>query len=130
MGEFTTTVKDNFEHYVRPQENSAHYGTKWAIVSSVAGQGLLVTGGTEDFSFNAMHFSSEQLTNTAHDYELIPMKETIINIDYAQSGSGSNSCGPELIPKYQLNEKEFSWTVRIKPVFANNVNPYEEMIKR
>lgn len=130
MGEFTTTVKDNFEHYVRPQENSAHYGTKWTIVSSVAGQGLLVTSGTDDFSFNAMHFSSEQLTNTAHDYELIPMKETVLNIDYAQSGSGSNSCGPDLIPKYQLNEKEFSWTVRIKPVFANNVDPYEEMTKR
>ena len=77
-----------------------------------------------------MHFSSEQLTNTAHDYELIPMKETVLNIDYAQSGSGSNSCGPDLIPKYQLNEKEFSWTVRIKPVFANNVDPYEEMTKR
>ena len=43
-----------------------------------------------------MHFSSEQLTNTAHDYELIPLKETVLNIDYAESGSGSNFL-PDLI---------------------------------
>ncbi|MBQ8508431.1 MAG: DUF4981 domain-containing protein [Clostridia bacterium] len=130
MGEFASTVTENFEPYVRPQENSAHWGTKWAMVSSIAGQGLLATAGGEDFSFNASHYSSKQLTKTAHDYELIPQKETIFNIDYTQSGSGSNSCGPGLNPKYQLNAKEFSFTVRIKPVFANNVDPYGEMLKK
>ncbi|MCI8387413.1 MAG: DUF4981 domain-containing protein [Clostridiales bacterium] len=130
MGEFKSTVTENFEPYVRPQENCAHYGTKWAIVSSYAGQGLLVTAAGSDFSFNASHFSSKQLTETAHDYELVPQKETIFNIDYKQSGSGSNSCGPALISKYQLNEKEFNFTFRIKPVFANDVDPYKEMLKK
>ena len=130
MGEFATTVSDNFEPYVRPQENCAHYGTKWAIVSSYAGQGLLATSAGGSFSFNASHYSPEQLTKTAHDYELVPQKETIFNIDYKQSGSGSNSCGPGLAPQYQLNEKEFNFTFRLKPVFANNVDPYKEMLKK
>ena len=130
MGEFSTTATENFEPYVRPQENSAHAFTKWAMVSSIAGQGLLATAGGEDFSFNASHYSPKQLTETAHDFELVPMKETVFNVDYAQSGSGSNSCGPGLDPKYQLSEKEFSFTVRLKPVFANNVDPYAEMLKK
>lgn len=130
MGEFRTTATENFEPYVRPQENSAHCFTKWAMVSSIAGHGLLATAGGNDFSFNAMHFSSKQLTETAHDYQLVPMKETVFNIDYAQSGSGSNSCGPGLDPKYQMNAKEFSFTFRLKPVFANNVEPYAEMLKK
>ena len=130
MGEFRTTATENFEPYVRPQENSAHCFTKWAMVSSLAGHGLLATAGGNDFSFNAMHFSPKQLTETAHDYELVPMKETVFSIDYMQSGSGSNSCGPGLDPKYQLNAKEFSFTVRLKPVFANNVDPYSEMLKK
>ena len=130
MGEFRTTATENFEPYVRPQENSAHCFTKWAMVSSLAGHGLLATAGGNDFSFNAMHFSPKQLTETAHDYELVPMKETVFSIDYMQSGSGSNSCGPGLDPKYQLNAKEFSFTIRLKPVFANNVDPYSEMLKK
>lgn len=129
MGEFATTVTESFEPYVRPQENSAHFGTKWAIVSSVAGQGLLVSAGGEDFSFNAQHYTPKQLTETRHDYELKPLKETVLSVDYKQSGSGSNSCGPGLIEKYQLNEKEFSWTIRLKPVFANNVNPFDELTR-
>ena len=32
MGLFQTTVHDNFEHYVKPQENSAHVGTEWGAV--------------------------------------------------------------------------------------------------
>jgi hypothetical protein len=30
---------------------------------------------------------------------------TILFIDYRNAGIGSNSCGPELLPKYKLNEK-------------------------
>lgn len=130
MGEFKTTATENFEPYVRPQENSAHCFTKWAMVSSLAGHGLLATAGGKDFSFNASHYSPMQLTKTAHDYELVPMKETVFNLDYAQSGSGSNSCGPGLDPKYQLSAKEFSFTIRLKPVFANNTDPYAEMLHR
>ena len=130
LGDFTTTVTDEHEPYVKPQENSAHWGTKWAMVWSIAGHGLLATAGGEDFSFNASHYSPAVLTNTAHEYELVPSKETTFNIDYKQSGVGSNSCGPALLPQYQLNEKEFTFTFRLKPVFANDVDPYEEMTRK
>ncbi len=126
QGLFETTVTDHFEHYVRPQENCAHADTRWMMLSSVAGQGLLAVTTGKDFSFNCAHFTPAQLTDTAHDYELVPMKETCVNLDMIQSGIGSNSCGPGLYPHWQLSEKEFDFSVRLMPVFAHAVDPFEE----
>ncbi len=126
QGLFETTVTDHFEHYVRPQENMAHADTRWMLVSSVAGQGLLAVTTGKDFSFNCSHFTPKQLTETAHDYELVAMKETCVNLDMIQSGIGSNSCGPGLYPHWQLSEKEFDFSIRLMPVFAHAVDPFEE----
>ena len=129
QGLFETTVTDHFEHYVRPQENCAHADTRWMLVSSVAGQGLLAVTTGKDFSFNCSHFTPKQLTDTAHDYELVPMKETCVNLDMIQSGIGSNSCGPGLYPHWQLSEKEFDFSIRLMPVFAHAVDPFEEVTR-
>ena len=82
IGRFKTTVTEHFEHYVRPQENMAHIGTRWIEVYNAAGQGLLATNTEEcrDFSFNCSHFTARQLTATAHDYELVPLAETVVHI--------------------------------------------------
>ncbi len=107
---FKTTATDNFEPYVRPQENSSHYGTRFAFTGDIYGHGIvfetLYEG--EEFSFNASHFSSETLTETAHDYDLCPEDETFVCIDPFMSGIGSNSCGPALADEYRVNSKEFS----------------------
>ena len=126
QGVFETAVSSHFEPYVRPQENMAHTDTRWMLVSSVAGQGLLAVTTGEDFSFNCSHFTPEILTKTPHDYELIPLKETCVNLDKLQSGIGSNSCGPALNPRWRLSEKEFDFSVRLMPVFAHAVDPFEE----
>ena len=129
QGLFETTVSEHFEHYVRPQENMAHADTRWMMVSSVAGQGLLAVTTGKDFSFNCSHFTPKQLTETAHDYELVPMKETCVNLDMIQSGIGSNSCGPGLHPRWQLSEREFDFSIRLMPVFAHAVDPFEEVTR-
>ena len=131
MGMFETTVTEHFEHYVRPQENMAHTDTHWMEVANLAGQGLLATGadGSATFSFNCSHFTPEQLFKTAHDYELEPMAETVVHIDYMQSGIGSNSCGPKLSPALQLNEMAFGYAFRLLPVRVNDVCPFEKSVK-
>lgn len=125
LGEYKSTVTENYEPYVFPQENSSHWGCRWADVHTVAGHGFLFTS-CEPFSFNASHFSPEQLTETRHHYELKRESETTVMLDMRMDGIGSNSCGPELAEKYRFNETEFSSSVTIKPVFAAEVNPYRE----
>jgi beta-galactosidase len=124
---YKTTVTDHVEHYVRPQENMAHAETRWMEVSTAAGFGLLALNSqaTPAFSFNCSHFTPAQLTETAHDFELCPLAETVVNLDYRHSGIGSNSCGPELDEYLRINEREFTFSVRLLPVRKNDVCPFE-----
>ena len=126
--EYASTVTENYEPYVFPQENSSHWNCRWADVHTVAGHGFLFTADAP-FSFNASHYSPEQLTKKRHHYELEREPETTVIIDCRQSGIGSNSCGPALLDKYRFMEDKFTCAVRIAPVFANEVNPYDEIRK-
>ncbi|MBR5364880.1 MAG: DUF4981 domain-containing protein [Clostridia bacterium] len=128
LDEFRSTVTENYEPYVFPQENSSHWGCRWADVHTVAGHGFLFTSG-EPFSFNASHFSPEQLTEKRHHYELEREPETTVILDCRQSGIGSNSCGPQLAEEYRFQETEFTCSVTIRPVFSAEVDPYRESRK-
>lgn len=125
LGDFRTTVTENFVPYIRPQENGAHDGCRFASVSDIGGQGLFFTA--DSFSLTATHFSPEQLTAKRHHYELVPEHETTVIIDYRQAGIGSNSCGPGLLPEYQLREENISFTFRLKPVFTGDLDPWREL---
>ncbi len=124
LGIYTTTATDNFEHYIRPQENSAHADTRWVTVATAAGHGLAVTMKSAPFSFNCCRFTSEQLTVTRHDYELVPLRATVLNIDYRQTGIGSNSCGPRLSGQYRFEERAFTFAFRLTPCFVNDIDPF------
>jgi beta-galactosidase len=127
MGVYRTTATENFEPYVKPQENGAHAETKWVSVSSLIGHGICALSTARDFSFNCSHISTAQLTATAHNDELVPAKETVVNLDYRHDGIGSNSCGPGLAPKWQFAEKKFTFTVRVLPAFVEGIDPFEEI---
>ncbi len=114
MGKFTAKVEDLHEDYIKPQENGSHWGCHYVKINSDCGTGLLVLN-DEPFGFNASHYTQEELTNKMHNFELEKSGSTVLCIDYAQSGVGSNSCGPELIEKYRLNAQRFHTTMFIKP---------------
>ncbi len=126
---YRTTVTEHFEHYVRPQENMAHIETRWLEVGNAAGQALLATaaGDTASFSFNCSHFTAEQLAATPHDYELKPLSETVVHIDYRNSGVGSNSCGPQLAESYCVKESAFRFAFRLLPILRGDVCPFREV---
>ena len=123
---FESTVDDMHENYLMPQENGSHYSTEWAVVTNKLGMGLLFVG-MDDFSFNASHYTPEDLTKAMHPHELVRRDETIVHIDYMNSGVGSNSCGPELLPQYRLSQKEINFKVRIKPVFKDDICILDEV---
>ena len=110
-GVFETTVKENFVHYVRPQENGSHFGTEYLELTN--GKNTLRAEG--NFSFNLSPYSVETLEATAHDDELPARDGTYLCLDYHMSGIGSGSCGPQLNDKYKVpNKSEGTITVIIK----------------
>ena len=120
-GEFSSPVTDLHEDYIRPQENGSHYDCDYVTLSSNAGHLLperktsLTAVSGQTFSFNASVYTEEELTNKAHHYELEECGSTVLCLDYRQNGIGSNSCGPQLIEKYRLDENEFHFELRLKP---------------
>ncbi len=129
LSTFATTATDNFEHYVRPQENMAHTDNRWVEIANNAGFGLMATNtaNSNSFSFNCSHFTAEMLTKTEHDFELEPLEDTVVYLDYRHAGIGSNSCGPQLAEQWRLKEKEFNFSVRLIPVQINDVDPFEKI---
>ncbi|MBE6576896.1 MAG: DUF4981 domain-containing protein [Ruminococcaceae bacterium] len=123
---YKTTVTENYEHYIKPQENSAHFETRWMSVTDVGGNGLLALSMDKTFSFNCCHYTSKQLTETMHDYELTPIRETVVNIDYRNAGAGSAACGPKLDEKYRIDEYDFDFSFRLFPSNVNTVAPDKE----
>ena len=117
---FKSTASENIEHHIRPQESGAHYGCRYAEISSAAGHSLLF--GAKQFSLSVSHFEPHYLTGFTHDFELVPERETTVIIDYRNSGIGSGSCGPQLIPEYQVCEKEINFAFAVKPCRAGNIN--------
>ena len=110
---FQNTVSGLHEDYIRPQENGSHCGCDYVILE---GGGIQLTAvGPEPFSFNASHFTQEELTQKAHNYELEECGSTVLCLDYAQNGIGSNSCGPVLLEKYRLDDETIDFAIRIIP---------------
>ena len=129
-GVFETTVTEHFEPYIRPQENMAHTDTDWVAVSNLTGHGLYALSTGSSFSFNCSHYTAKQLTDTAHDHELVPLKETVVNIDYRHAGIGSASCGPTLDKRWQLCEDVIDFEFRLRPSFINDLDPFLEFGRR
>lgn len=111
-GSFEGKIKDLFEDYVRPQENGSHTDCDYVILS---GKGYsLAAAALKPFSFNASLYSQEELERAAHNYELRESGSTILCLDYAQNGIGSNSCGPGVLPKYRFDEESFTFEMAIR----------------
>ena len=117
IGEFETTVTENFIHHVKPQENSSHCDIRYAFIGTPFGHGLTFRQFDKNdlFAFNAQHYSAMDLTNAMHDYELKERKETFVHIDFRVHGIGTGSCGPAPFEEYLFTEKKFSCAIVIKP---------------
>jgi len=112
-GMFEDTVSNMHEDYIKPQENGAHGDCDFVTLENQILRMSFV--GPEGFSFNASHYTQEELTNKAHSYELDECGSTVLCLDYKHNGIGSNSCGPVLIDKYRFNDENIDFTIRIVP---------------
>ncbi len=125
MGLFGGIVEDLHEDYIRPQENGAHMDTKLLALYNDMGNGLLICN-ENGFMFNARHYSDYALTEATHTNELISDDLIHINIDYAQGGLGSNSCGPEPLEKYKLYPETCTLNYWIKPIINGSEGIFEK----
>ncbi|MBR5289209.1 MAG: beta-galactosidase [Clostridia bacterium] len=99
---YSAGVKAMHEDYLKPQENGSHTDCSYVRLAGADAR-LTVVG--ESFSFSASPYTQEELTQKMHAYEIEPSGSTVLCLDAMLAGIGSNSCGPELDPKYHTGTK-------------------------
>ncbi|MCH5353976.1 MAG: beta-galactosidase [Acutalibacter sp.] len=110
---YAQTVSALHENYLKPQENSSHMGCRYVTVTD--GAYALTAASETPFSFNVSEYTQEELREKKHAHELETSGHTVLCVDYKMSGVGSNSCGPELLPQYRLEEENFRFHVALLP---------------
>ena len=113
LGVYAQAVDAMHEDYLKPQENSSHWGCRYVTLTD--GAYSLTASSETPFSMNVSPYTQEELAEKKHNYELTKCGQTVLCLDYKMSGVGSNSCGPELLPQYRLEEEEFAFRFTLMP---------------
>ncbi|MBQ7840417.1 MAG: DUF4981 domain-containing protein, partial [Lachnospiraceae bacterium] len=103
MGIWKSTVTEEYEPYIRPQECGNHVNVKWVTLSDAE---KITFRAEHPFEFSALHYTVEELDEKAHAFELEDSGTTELIISFKNRGIGSGSCGPMLSEKYQVRDKE------------------------
>lgn len=109
---FTDTVSNLFTDYSVPQETGSHYDCEYAALSN--GEITLEMTGTPAFSFQALEYTTKELTEKRHNAELEKSGYTELYLDYRQNGIGSESCCTSLKAEYEFKERKFDFCWRFE----------------
>lgn len=112
-GIYRAKVSEMHEDYINPQENGSHYDCDYVELAN--GQFGMAVAAPKTFSFNASIYTQEELESAAHNFELEESDSTVLCLDYALNGIGSNSCGPVVIDKYRFDDIKFDFDISMIP---------------
>ena len=130
VGVYGGTVDEQYVPYIMPQENGNKTEVRWVALTNPAGHGLFVAGvHPEDdapwLNVSAHHFTTQDLAEAKHTYELKRRDEITLNLDYAQGGLGNGSCGPGVLPQYLLQPQEVRFSLWLRPFMPDTMSPME-----
>jgi beta-galactosidase len=112
VGRFLSSIDEWQTPYVFPQENGSRAGVRWAALTDGAGAGLLVEG-QPTVGLTVRGWPTEDLDDARHTSELVRGDRVWLNIDVAQNGLGSASCGPGVLPQHRLAVGSRSFAVAL-----------------
>jgi beta-galactosidase/beta-glucuronidase len=110
----TAKTVDLFHPYIMPQENGNRTDTRWLKLYGNDVPPVRVLGGPS-FDFSIHHCSLTNLTNARHIDEVTFQADPWLYIDLAQTGLGSNSCGPDTLLQYRLEPRPYQFKIRLCP---------------
>ncbi|MEV0290772.1 glycoside hydrolase family 2 TIM barrel-domain containing protein [Kribbella sp. NPDC050820] len=113
VGRYECTVDEFQTPYVVPQENGSRTDVRWAELTDAEGNGLRVEGAPH-FQLTARRWTTEDLERARHRADLVPRDRVYLNLDLAQNGLGSASCGPPATPQHTLEVAEYSFTLTFR----------------
>lgn len=128
LGRFRSTVDEQAEPYIRPQENGSRGRVTYAALTDLEGTGLLVTG-DRPFAFSALPYSAEQLSRVRHDSELEREETVMLSVDWKRNGLGNSSCGTDVLEEYRLYPTESRFVMELMP-YDSSEDPFAKSVCR
>ncbi len=117
VGIYEGTVGKMDEPYIKPQDNGNHGKTRWLTLTDDDGKGVEIAACKDFFSFGVHDYTEECIGKAEHIEDLVHGEVTSLNIDGYLRGTGSNSCGPNALPKYRVVLKdELEFAFWMKPI--------------
>lgn len=123
IGLYEATVADLHEDYVRPQENGNHEDVRFVALHNELGLGLLFAA-QDTFAFTAHDYSDEALTRAQHTHELEREDAVYLNLDAANAGLGSGSCGPKTLTRYEVSSQPRTLEYWVRPYYRGVHDPF------
>ena len=121
LGLWQTTVSDQYEPYVRPQDNGYKCDVRYVSFVDQDGRGIRFSA-SEPLFVQALHYGVEDLDFARHGRNekrcYNPPRrrpEVCLNLDVRQLGLGGASCGPKPMAKYVFPVETTKWKLRISP---------------
>ena len=115
ISRFSGTVTGQYVPYAMPQEHGNKTDLRWLALRSGDVEARFTPSAPCEGS--ATRFAPQDLFAARHTIDLAPRKEVIVNLDVAQRGLGTGSCGPDTLPAYRIGSGAHSlaFEVRIGP---------------
>ena len=103
---YQSTVTDQYEEYILPQEHGTKQEVRWLSVRNGDGVGMLFAA-PDQMAASAVHFRPEdnytdRNNRSRHTYQFKTCAQTVVSLDAATRGLGNASCGPDVMEKYEL----------------------------
>ena len=106
IGRYTVRPVDDFFIYNVPSAAGNHTDVRWTRLD---GAGLKISSDAL-FQFSAYPYSDSNVRRATHINDLVPESNVTVHLDAAQTGVGTATCGPDVLPKYYIPVKPTRFT--------------------
>ena len=122
IGKYKSTVSEQYEPYICPQENGNKTDVRWMKLTNENGNGLQFIG-MPGFEFSALPNKMDDFYRPTwgilHTYDIKARDEVYLTLSHKQMGvGGDNSWGAMPLKKYQIPVKHYKYSFLIRPIIT------------
>lgn len=106
----STSPAHDYHNYIVPQACGNHTDVRTVSFNS----GVLGVSSDDAFQFSATPYDDAAVMKAKHINDLVDDGLVTVHLDAAQTGVGTSTCGPDVLPKYQIPVTPTTFTFYLK----------------
>ena len=115
IGIYHTDAERMFHYYVKPQATGNRTDVRWMELADEAGEGLSFRS-DKVFQFCVIPFTDSNVDKATHINKLERTGIINVHLDAEQSGVGTATCGPGVLPPYRVPVEKHTFEFMICPL--------------